>query len=48
LKALPGLNLADRPGALKLYREIMLADDGGPAVVLFFADEPEAEQVMSV
>lgn len=43
LKAIPGLNLADRPGALKLYREIMLEDDGGPAIVLF-SDKPEAER----
>lgn len=28
------LGLKERPGALKLYREVMLADDGGPAVVV--------------
>lgn len=31
---LEGLGLKDRPGFLKLYRQVMLADDGGPAVVL--------------
>lgn len=43
LKKLPNLNLADRPGALKLYRQIMLDDDGGPAVVLF-SEKPEEER----
>jgi hypothetical protein len=43
LKALPGLNLSDRPGALKLYRQVMLSDDGGPAIVLF-SDEQDEEK----
>lgn len=41
LKALPGLSLSDRPGALKLYRQVMLSDDGGPAVVLFSDNDDE-------
>lgn len=31
---LEGLGLKEFPGALKLYREVALADDGGPAVIL--------------
>jgi hypothetical protein len=31
---LEGIGLKQYPGALKLYRQVMLADDGGPAVVL--------------
>jgi hypothetical protein len=31
---LKGLGLEERPGFLKLYRSVMLSDDGGPAVVL--------------
>jgi hypothetical protein len=42
LQEIPGLK--DRPGALKLYREIMLSDDGRPAAVLF-SDGPESQQV---
>jgi hypothetical protein len=34
------MGLKDRPGALKLYREVMLSDDGAPASVLF-ADDGE-------
>lgn len=47
LKAIPGLNLADRPGALKLYRQVMLADDGGPAIILFSDDEEEKRQPLT-
>ena len=43
LKALTGINLSDRPGALKLYRQVMLSDDGGPAIVLF-SDEQDEEK----
>ena len=28
------MGFKEHPGALKLYRQVMLADDGGPAVVL--------------
>ena len=35
---LEALGLKDYPGALKLYRSVMLADDGGPAVVLLSDD----------
>ena len=44
LKALSGLNLADRPGALKLYRQVMLSDDGGPAIVLFSDEDEEKKE----
>lgn len=42
---LEGLGLKDRPGALKLYRQVMLSDDGGPAVVLL-ADNGQEKQRM--
>ena len=35
---LEDLGLKDFPGALKLYRQVMLADDGGPAVVVLSDD----------
>jgi hypothetical protein len=47
LKNIPGLNLADRPGALKLYRQVMLADDGGPAVILFSDGEEEKREPLT-
>lgn len=40
IEELKGLGFSDRPGALKFYRQVMLDDDGGPAVVLF-SDQPE-------
>lgn len=35
------LGLAERPGALKFYRQVFLSDDGGPAVVLLSNDGKE-------
>lgn len=35
---LEGLGFKGYPGALKLYRQVMLSDDGGPAVVLLSDD----------
>lgn len=40
IKELEDLGFSDRPGALKFYRQVMLDDDNGPAVVLF-SDQPE-------
>jgi hypothetical protein len=40
---LEAIGLKDRPGALKLYRDVMLSDDGGPAIVLF-ADDQDANK----
>jgi len=37
------LGLKDFPGALKLYRQVALADDGGPAVVVL-ADDGKTKQ----
>ena len=34
VKELEDLGFKDKPGALKLYRQVMLGDDGGPAVVV--------------
>lgn len=44
LKAIEGLNFSERPGALKLYRQIMLSDDGGPAIVLFSDSDDEEKK----
>ena len=38
IEELKGLGLAEKPGALKLYRQVMLADDGGPAAILLSED----------
>lgn len=35
---LEGIGFKEKPGALKLYRQVMLADDGGPAVVVLSDD----------
>jgi hypothetical protein len=43
IEELKSLGFSDRPGALKFYRQVMLEDDGGPAVVLF-SDAPESER----
>jgi hypothetical protein len=49
LKSIEGLNFADRPGALKLYRQVMLSDDGGPAIVLFSdGDEDKKERLTAL
>lgn len=37
--------LGDKPGFLKLYRQIMLSDDGGPAMVLLSDDGDEKERL---
>jgi hypothetical protein len=44
------LGLKERPGALKLYRQVMLSDDGGPAVILFSDsdDEDKKERLTAV
>lgn len=34
IEELKGFGFSDRPGFLKLYRDIFLNDDGGPAVVV--------------
>lgn len=39
------LGLNERPSALKLYREVMLSDDSGPAVVLLSEDGKEKEKL---
>lgn len=41
---LKALGLEERPGALKIYRDVMLSDDGGPAVVLL-SDSGQKERV---
>lgn len=42
---LEGLGMKDRPGALVLYRQVMLSDDGGPAVVLLSDDGKEKKRL---
>jgi hypothetical protein len=44
IQELEGMGLKDRPGALKLYREVMLSDDGGLAVVLFADNQDESKR----
>lgn len=39
------LGLNERPSALKLYREVTLSDDSGPAVVLLSDDGKEKEKL---
>lgn len=39
------LGLSERPGALKLYRQVFLSDDGGPALVLLSDDGQEKERL---
>jgi hypothetical protein len=46
VEELKELGLSDRPGALKLYRQVMLSDDGGPAVVLL-SDDGKTEREMT-
>lgn len=38
------LGLKDRPGALRLYRQVALSDDGGPAIVLLSDDGQEKKR----
>jgi hypothetical protein len=42
------LGLNERPSALKLYRSVMLSDDGGPAIVLLSDDGKEKEQISAL
>lgn len=44
ITALEALGLKDRPGALKFYREVMLSDDGGPALILFADSDDESKK----
>lgn len=45
IAALEALGLKERPGALKFYRQVMLSDDGGPAIILFSdSDDPEKKE----
>lgn len=45
---LENLGLKDKPGALKLYRSVMLSDDGGPAVVLLSDDGKKKESLTAL
>jgi hypothetical protein len=47
VEELKGLGLEERPGALKLYRQVMLAEDGGPAAVLL-SDDGEKEPITAL
>lgn len=47
IKELEDLGFSDRPGALKLYRQVFLSDDGGPAIVLLSDDGSEAKEKKS-
>ena len=42
------LGLKDKPGALKLYRDVMLSDDGGPAVVVLSDDGREKKSLTAL
>lgn len=42
------LGLKERPSALKLYRDVMLSDDGGPAVILLSDEGKEKKQLSAV
>jgi hypothetical protein len=42
------MGLKERPGFLKLYREVMLSDDGGAAVVVFSDASEEKEKLTAV
>ena len=48
VEELKALGLADRPGALKFYRQVYLSDDGGPAVVLSDANGAEKPQLSAL
>jgi len=47
IKELETLGFSDRPGALKLYRNVFLSDDGGPAIILLSDDGSEAKEKKS-
>jgi hypothetical protein len=42
------LGLNERPGALKLYRQVFLSDDGGAAIVLLSDDGQEKERLTAL
>jgi hypothetical protein len=42
------LGLNERPGALKLYRQVFLSDDGGAAIVLLADDGREKERLTAL
>ncbi len=48
ISELEGIGLKDRPGALVLYRSVMLSDDGGPAIILFSDDEAKKERLTAI
>ena len=48
ISELEAMGLKDRPGFLKLYREVMLSDDGGPAVVVLSDDSEQKEKLTAV
>lgn len=48
ISELEAMGLKDRPGFLKLYREVMLSDDGGPAVVVFSDGSEEKESITAL
>lgn len=48
ISELEGMGLKERPGFLKLYREVMLSDDGGPAVVVLSDSSDEKEKLTAV
>ena len=48
ISELEEMGLKERPGFLKLYREVMLSDDGGPAVVVFSDGSEEKEKLTAV
>ena len=45
---LGNLGLSERPGALKLYRQVFLSDDGGAAIVLLADDGQEKERLTAL
>jgi len=48
IEELKGLGLGERPGALKLYRQVFLSDDGGPAVVLLSDNGKDKKQMTAL
>lgn len=48
ISELEEMGLKERPGFLKLYREVMLSDDGGPAVVVFSDGSEDKEKLTAV
>lgn len=48
IEELKGLGFSDRPGFLKLYRDIYLSDDGGPAAIVFSDDGKTKESLTAL